>query len=31
MAEVVVIVAGAVIAFVGMLLWANDGHIRNSN
>jgi hypothetical protein len=31
MLEVVVIIAGAVVAFVSMVLWANDGHIKNAN
>jgi hypothetical protein len=31
MLEVVVIIAGAVVAFVSMLLWANDGNIKNCN
>ena len=31
MTEVVIIVAGAVIGFVGLLLWANDGNVKNCN
>jgi hypothetical protein len=31
MLEVVVIIGGAVIGFVCLLVWANDGHIKNAN
>jgi hypothetical protein len=31
MLEVVIIIGGAVIAFVSMLLWANDGHIKSAD
>jgi hypothetical protein len=31
MLEVVVIIGGAVIAFVSMLLWANNGNIKSAD
>jgi hypothetical protein len=31
MLEVVVIIGGAVIAFVSMLLWASAGHIKSAD
>jgi hypothetical protein len=31
MLEVVVIIAGALIAFVSMILWANDGHLKGAD
>jgi hypothetical protein len=31
MLEVVTIISGAVIAFVAMILWANDGRLKSEN
>jgi hypothetical protein len=31
MVEVVIIIACSVIGFVALLLWANDGNVKNCN